>query len=276
MNLLLIGSAPSTIHFFKNSDQDQFKNKIGDFKTLAFQAAFPSLTQMFEFDPDYWSWGDPDSAINGLQLINSYIKKGEISKVPKCIIPSFLENVDEFSYACSTSQIQRPQNLNRKNIYESSVAQLILNNQLELIPNSFTMKSLILSGMPFPPPEDRFNDSRTLFHSVPFEGIAPGHKNTFESKLTSYALPIAHYLKAKNVYVLGFDHQGKGLNKSRLTLYEKEFPMGKRIKAGERVFNIIKLWCNDWVEYHGMNIYSIVPSALTRNNDYMKFIDIYG
>ena len=275
MNLLIVGSAPSTIHFFKNSDQDQLKNKIGNFTTLAFQAAFPSLLKDFDFNPDYWAWGDPDAAIDGLQFINSNLNNKKI-EMPRCIIPSFLENIDGFSDACGTSQIQRPHNIKRKNIYESSVSKFLLHNKLELIPNSFTMKSLLSSNLPFPTPEDRFNTSLSLFHSVPFEGIKANHKNTFESKLTSYVLPIAYYLKAKNVYVLGFDHQGKGLNKSRHTVYEKEFPMGKRIKAGERVFNIIKSWCNDWVEYHGMNIYSIVPPELTRNNEYMKFIDIYG
>lgn len=269
-NLLVMGSAPSTVDFFEKQ-KNILLSKKSPHSTLAFQAAYPAVENLFEHTPTYWSWGDPRAAIDGLKKIKSNLENN--LPAPHVIIPSFLENVDLFGEYCGTSQILSPHAAGLKNFYNTSIAELRSKGLLTTINNSTTMRKIKESNTEIPDLKERFARNKFYFHSVAFTGRGSWDISTFESKLTSLCFPTAFYLKSKNVFVLGFDHQGKGLNKTRKETYEDQYKAGTRHKSIERIYKIIEDWVGPWKPFHNMSIYSVVDSNLTRNNEYMeKFI----
>lgn len=249
MKILAIGPGESTQWLFNRKDLDIPQ----DITLLGMHRVFPHI----DIDLDYWTWADPDASIEGLKLY-----KGPEGSFPKVILPSYLINISSFSTNAGTSPIIK-QSKNSL-LYDTNIEKLKENGKVEIIPNSKNTRILPKTHKIFTNPVERFKGDAYYFGTVPFDGRHSESKWARENKFTSLILPICHYLKATEVYCIGFDNRGTGIK--------------RKIPQSHNNPNIIKeylskylKWLEDWKEFHNINIYSITPDRFSPNNTVMDY-----
>ena len=99
-------------------------------------------------------------------------------------------------------------------------------------------------------------------HTSPYNGtVASEDTWAHENKVSICMFPLAHYMSAKNVYVLGFDNSGFGIDR-----HIEVHGHGQLTTVLQKM----KCWV-DWKKYHNMNIYSVVEDEHSPNNSVLPY-----
>jgi hypothetical protein len=255
MKILTIGPGESTQWMFGRGDL----NIPDDIIILGMHRVFPHIKNV---SLDYWTWGDPDASIEGLRCY----EKSDMGELPNIILPSYFEDIELFNANAGTSPI----NHGGKNIisfYNNIVKKLKEENKLNIINNSFNTRILPITHEIYSNPQTRFNGESTYFGTVPFDGKHSESKWAQENKFTSLILPICHYLKATEVYCVGFDNMGTGIKRKIPQSHNNPTAIKEHLSKYSK-------WVQEWKEYHNMNIYSITPTSFTPNNSVMEYKSI--
>jgi hypothetical protein len=226
--------------------------------TIGIHHTFPFMPEKMGIKLNYWTWGDPHATVTGLQ---AYLKT-PIESRPKIIIPYWMRDLGEFKKHSGTTPIMR--NNSESKFYNSTVKDLINSGEIELISNAVSTKTISKTHEIFSNPSLRFKGDATYFTTSPYDGDQSGKNWTSENKFTSLILPICHYLKADEVYCIGFDNKGTGLNPTR-----KAGPL-----FNQTIINKFKLWSNDWQPHHKMKIYNLSSPKYSPNHTFMDTVSI--
>lgn len=262
MKILCVGTGESTEWFFNQKDL-----KIpSDVKLLAFHRSFPFIKQTF----DYWVWQDPEASLDGISF---FLKHKKNKTLPHVVLPFWMESINLHKKYAGTSRIHRDPN--QCNLYESGISFLKNNNNITLIKNSISTKSININDEVFSNPNLRFNNKNVFFGTVPCDGITSECNWAQENKFTFYVLPICHYLGASEVYWIGFDNQGSGFQAKLKNYHTKkvtQFHNNKSLMSSSEKKYIP--WVKDWAPIHNMKIISLAPNKLTQLNKIMDHKNI--
>lgn len=195
---LAIGTGESTNDFVKSKKPIPAEYiKIGMHRTL------PYLIKNSDIKLDYWTWIDPDAALEGLELY----EKTPADKLPIVIIPQFLSTSQLCRIAAKHSSVAKQNTVGKR--YDYLLEKVSEIGKLIILLNS--KNAGLDTGIPeyVVNPYIRFKKDPIVFGYV-----SKGSPNFFnysksENRFTSIMLPICHYLGAEEVYNLGFDNKGK-------------------------------------------------------------------
>jgi hypothetical protein len=255
MKLLAIGPSDSTIQL-----GEKLKNLNPDIKTIGLHRAFPYLKQNHNIDLDYWTWGDPNSTQMGFD----YIKNNPNEPIPHIILPKWSKTISTFNNLSGTTQLNRYPKRIRE--YEDTLQKFEKKGKVTFIENALPTKGIKDTQL-ITNPKLRFSDQFTIFGTVPFDGIHAESNWALENKFTSLILPTCYYLGAKEVYCIGFDNRGTGINRTIPLLNNNQNHIQKFLSKYPK-------WVNDWKPYHNMNIYSITPDKFSPINQIMEYKSI--
>ena len=250
--ILVIGPGVSSVELLNKS----FKIS-SDIFTLGLHRIFPLYNNNTGLKLDFWTWGDPHGAVEGLRIF----EKMKPEDRPKIILPYWMENLNLFYKHSGTSPIKSAPPGDRE-IYHKVIESIKGTEELILIDNAVTTKLLPSNHEVFKNPEKRFKGENTYFNSAPFDGVHSGSNWTSENKLTAIILPICHYLGAEEVYSIGFDNKGLGIKRNL------PVPFNDKIKKK------YMLWIDTWKEYHNMKIYNLSPEKYSPNHTFMETVSI--
>jgi len=260
---LVVGPAESAQYFCS----DEYPGQIeldASVDIIGMHRVFPHLN----IPLTYWTWSDPDASLEGLRVYISSKDETEFNKLPQIILPIYQKNLDMFRANCGTSPLEKdPSRQEERDFYHSALEWLDKLGKITWIKNAVNTKSIPHDHKIFKDPRLRFNGEHTYFGSVPFDGVSSRSNWAKENKFTSYMLPICHYLSATHVFCMGLDNVGIGINRT----------IPQSLNDPETIMSYLSkypLWTRDWVGYHNMEIYSIVPDRFTPNNSVMEYVDI--
>ena len=212
----------------------------------------------------------------------------ESTDKPKILLPHFLKNLNENSKYGGTSQMLRvgrhfiggdtndPKYSveNNWNFYHNSIQTLDKRGDIEWIKSISTR---FIGNNPtheiFTNPKVRFEENYPMVVGTVNCASLQDKNWQYENKFTSNVLPLVHYLKAKEIYNLGFDNQGGRINND---LLEKINPknLSNQFHNDRSTINIalekFKLWVN-WEPHHKMKIYSVAEDKYTPNNTILRY-----
>lgn len=250
---LALGPGES-IHTFVNKKMDLDDSVY----VIAMHNVFPTISQIGN-RVDYWTWGDPHAVATAIGDYEK-LKRG---KRPKIIIPKWMMTVDAFVKSSGTTPMSRESG-ETKNLYHRVLESIKGTDELILIENAVTTKSIPKNHDIFQNPKNRFNGEFTYFNSAPFDSVCSDSNWTSENKFTSLILPICHYLGAEEVYCLGFDNKGRGINPTR----KGNAPFNDKIKSK------YNLWTTSWQPHHKMKIFNLSPPKYSPNHSFMETVSI--
>jgi hypothetical protein len=248
---LAIGTGESTSDFIKSK-----KSIPDECTTIGMHRTLPYLAKNSSIRLDYWTWIDPDAALEGLELYG----KVPIEKLPTIIIPEFLRSYQLCQIAAKHSSVAKKQKVGEKYNHLLDKASRI--GKLEVVVNSKN------PGLDLGTPEYIVDPSvRFKNNPVVFGYVSKGSPNFFkysksENRFTSTILPLCHYLGATEVYNLGFDNQGKRITGGRSLNLNSELT--------KLSLEIVKKWKEDWHPYHKMSIFSLIPDEFTNLNKILE------
>jgi len=281
--LWLVGSSESLLNY----DIARLKTQ----ETLVLQQVFPHINTIFGVVPKYWTWADPNGAIEGLQYLDSLAGEGfEQFKDMTIILPDYVAgSVDTFRKYCGTTPLQR-QSYGWQ-AYEYYLQQL--NNRgmnIQVIPATSTKQIALnedsepdLLGREWLGEEAhvRFSLDKFVAGSCEFDSesvIGDKYKWGLENKLSSFMFPMAHALGAKQAFVLGFDCIGGRFYEVYGTSKRHSgarHPWNDETQSGnvnQIPLKFIQKWLQ-WKEHHGMEIYNVVENEYTILNDVLEYVE---
>ena len=259
---LVIGTGDSSIH------QAQLGFDIpNDVITIGMHRVLPHINQWCDLKLDYWTWSDPDAAIEGLKLYMS--KNHTISNykmLPQIVLPYYLRDLEIFNINCGTSPLYKnPDRVEDREFYKRAIDILDVAGKITWIDNAINTKTIPTDHDVYKKPGNRFKGENTYFGTVPFDGRHSESHWAQENKFTAFMLPIVHFLGATHVFCVGYDTFGKGIgrdfdfahNNPRIILnYLSKYPK----------------WTRDWVKYHNMDIYNVAEEKFTPTSMVMQNI----
>jgi hypothetical protein len=277
-NLVLLGSGESLNHVVPHLPENP------DIKTLALQRVFPYCHKIFGVIPDYWNWFDANGSLDGLEYILKNHQSIDFKKMV-ILIPKFVcESYEHYRKFAGTTPLGRnPADWDLK--YRSLLNQVEKIVEVKKFDATTTkrialaadVKNRDLSRYDIHESEAyiRFMNDDVLFGTVRFDSekvIGTTFKWGMESKLSSVMLPVAYYLKAKNVYVCGVDFKGaRFYDKTR-----SRHAWGKDVKeinpAVKYALLLISKW-TEWQDIHGMTISSLAPKELSLLSNILPVVD---
>ena len=293
MNLWILGPGCSLEQYKQHICKLRGKN------VLTLHRTFPHVLG-FDLFPKYWTWFDPDAAMCGLDTILLHNKNAHpeyllMQREMQIILPSFLltEDRHEFlKYAGGSppwtnydsewlSYAKRLQKVKQAGVKISSFDAITTKHISE---NKEKYSELIKN---FLDPEFRFTyDKMIIGTGLSFDSYfkKPGmHWDCLENKLTFLMLPMAQKMGAKNVFIAGFDGVGGRFYNPSYTLkdntthsrlvYAGIKPDDDKRKACASYHNLsyLKYW-NDWTEYTGMKIWSVVEDEHCKTNEFVDYL----
>lgn len=244
MKIIAVGPGNSTEWFF-NQKELKIPNGV---KLLAFHRVFPFVEHSF----DYWTWTDPDAAIDGLKSTKN---------IPKVIVPFWMKSISSQKKHGGTSSIHHQ--IDKSNFYDKSISALIKNSNINFIENCVSTKNLSPVDPVFNRPNLRF-DEKVYFGTVPCDGTHSESNWAKENKFTKEILPICHYLGASEVYSIGFDNQGTGI-KRVIPQFLNSQPL---IDSAMQKYS---LWINSFSKFHKMKIINLSSSNFTQLGKVMGY-----
>lgn len=259
---LVIGPATSAEHYSKLDLELETNIKL-----IGMHRVFPYLRDSLRVELDYWTWSDPDAAIDGLRIYMS-ATEDELTALPTIILPYYQRKLELFNVNCGTSPLySNAHRLSEREFYEKSLEYLSNKGKVKWIENAINTKIISKDHLIFSDPSVRFNGKNTYFGTVPFDGRNSNSQWARENKFTSYMLPMCHYLGATHVFCLGFDNVGTGIKRT-----VPQSANNPRI-ISDYLSKFTK-WTHDWVGHHKMDIYSVVDDKFTPNNLVMNYLPI--
>ena len=225
------------------------------YEVLAFQRTFPHCLTILGIEPDYWLATDPYGFLEGLE----YIVSNKRNIKTKILVPDiFTTNTANYRLHFGTTPLLRQQNG-----WETLQSLLELAEKyckVEIVPvttTKFLSKQKDLPGPIFgEDPYYRFMHDKVIIGSVPFDSESVvGTKFTWglENKLSSSVFPVCSYIRAEEVYVVGFDLYGPRFYSS-----DSRHPWNDETQKDNAInipLDIIKQWTG-WSDLHNMKIYS--------------------
>jgi hypothetical protein len=248
---LVLGPGPSTVDMLSRP-----LNLDSDIITIGLHRVFPLFNQTGRL-LDYWTWGDPHGAVEGLTAY----EKLPTGQRPKIIVPHWMETLSNFAKHSGTSPLTKGPEVDQ-NTYHRVLESIQGTDELIYISNAVTTKLIPKNHFVFSDIKARFTGEFTYFNSAPFDAVHSGSNWTSENKFTSLILPICHYLGAEEVYCIGFDNKGGGI-KRKISV-----PFSDKHKSK------IKLWTDTWQPYHNMKIYNLSPPKYSPNHTFMETVSI--
>jgi hypothetical protein len=249
---LAIGPGLSTIEFLKSKPELD-----PDIVTIGMHRVYPLFNNSVGKNLDYWTWGDPHGAVEGL----SFFEKADSKNRPTIIIPPWQRTLASFAKHSGTSPLTKGPKLDQET-YHQVIQYAESVGKVEYIENSVTTKLIAKNHPVFSDIPLRFRGDNTYFSTSPYDGSSSKFKWPQENKLTSLILPICHYLGAEEVYCIGFDNKGGGISR----------------KIGVSITDEIKrkmiLWTKTWQPYHNMKIYNLSPPKYSPNHTFMETLPI--
>lgn len=251
--LLVIGPGHSV-----NSQAEIIRSKRNEYKILAFQRSYPHCELLLDIEPDFWSASDPYGFVEGFQ----HIRKEKIKKETKILFPSIFTKDEENyrKYCGSTPLLRQP---NGWKTFKSLLADVFRYRNVEVIPTTstkfirtFSKNRELQSNIFGENAHYRFMHDEIILGSIPFDSesvIGTKYHWGLENKLTSAVLPISYFLRAKEVYIMGFDLFGpRFYNDDSRHPWNDESQIKDVVKIP---LDIVSSWKN-WESTHGMRIYS--------------------
>ena len=240
MKIITLGTGPSCIHH-----ADKIRNLTPDIKKLAFHRAFIYLKER-GIDIDYWTWTDPHAAESGL----TWMIENPDAKHPKIILPYWSRSLNDFLRFYNLNHAMRGVRIENhfRMLNSESVKKnvIFLDNAINSV-----HQSDILSN-------DRFTGKYVAFHTQEGKG-----EYKAENVFTRNLLPICHYLGATEVYNLGLDNQGKGIDKVVSQWKDQEFQIHQALEYFAQ-------W-RKWDDKHGMKIYRCMEDRFTNIGDILPY-----
>ena len=275
-NLILMGPGESV--FDKAEEIKNLKNT----KILGLQWVFPYTHKLFGFVPDYWTWGDPHGAVAGLRYILENHKEFPEIREMKIIVPHFVcSTYQDFRNYFGTTPLGRNPSLWDEYLQLLSKVSEIL--EIEQIKGTTTKNIFLypqsnrdlLGDIHGEESFVRFMQS-PVFGTVKYDSdkvMGSINKWGLENKISSIMLPLAHYLKAENVYSIGFDFIGARIydkSRSRHAWGSNISDLNENIKFS---LSLVEKWI-EWKDYHNMEIYSISEDSASLLNLVVPYKDI--
>ena len=260
---LVIGTGDSTL----NELDTTLNNIPDDVITIGMHRVLPYVTDRCSLKLNYWTWSDPDAAVEGLRI---YMSKSEmeLKSMPDIVIPYYLGNLKLFKIHCGTSPlVNNPNRDSDRKFYNDSLEFLSKVGKIVWIENAVNTKSIPTDDDLYSNPAIRFSGEKTYFGSVPFDGVGSGFDWAKENKFTAFILPIVQSLGATHVFCLGYDNYGRGIGRTFDFAYNDMYVIKSYLS---KYLN----WVCHWVEYHKMDIYSVAKDEFTPSNLVMRYLPI--
>jgi len=273
MNLWLLGSSESLLKY----DISKLEGKT----TMAMQKVFPYVYTSFGVIPEYWTWADPWSSLSGMNYLKEATDKNfEKFKNLKILLPNFLcDTYATFREHCGTTP------LGRIPAGWSTYKRLLKDIQdrgIQIVEFKATSTKYLYKSPDCDPavmsekwtssaPTQRFTSDNVIIGSCEFDSesvIGSQFKWGLENKLSSYMFPVANFLGAKNVFILGFDCVGGRFYEIDGSTKEESgtrHPWNDESQDGniEHIpLDMMRKWLT-WEPSHGMQIFNVVEDEYT-------------
>ena len=306
MKLWVLGTGESIAYHREELE----KMRRADQKILSFQRTFPLEYKFYNIVPDYWAWMDPNSATEGLKFLLSVPPSDpEYQKIMniEILVPHFL--ADNYAYyrlygGTTATAPDRADDPHRTCSWEEYLELLNRVRQIGIKVTVFeattTKHQHTVSPGEIKPDAtycvgdfiERFEEGTPIvFGTAAYDGEyiwLPPHANWskwgLENKVSSAIFPLAQYLKAKHVFVMGFDFEGARFwevdsdVRLRSTLDSSNFgdsrPAAHAAQQREQrdiSLGFVKKWM-DTQETHQMKIYSVFEDTYTWINQVVPHI----
>ena len=291
-DLWVLGSGESILRYAESV------KKLNSKDTIVLQRCFPHIYTMYDIIPTYWTWADPTGAMEGFEFLNS-MRDSDLKKFKDMtiILPEYVAApYQDFRCYAGTTPMGRVQHgwgayqYYLEDVQRRGIKVMILpatsTKRLQLFPDTeLSLKGKDWLGGDF---EERFKNEKVIIGSTPFDSesvIGDQYKWGLENKLSSFMLPIADKLGAKNVYILGFDCVGGRFYEvsgiSAYSLYHREHIMNsgdrhpwndesQKKSMTEIPLDIMRKWL-EWKPSHKMNIYNVVEDEFTALNNVFEY-----
>jgi len=255
--LIVLGSGETTgTHYHL---LEKIKNK----KYLVLQGVFPKCYESLNVVPDYWTWFDPNGSIAGMKKILENPNNEEFKKII-ILLPHYVVGTYNYyrQYAGTT---QLGNSASKWETYLRLLDKVRKVCKVEVI-SCTTMKNIKnfpnqnkdfcshdLNG------EDyylRFVAGKPIFGTVEYDSdivYQMHYKWGLENKLSSSIFPLAYFMGATDLLVVGFDLRGGRFYDKSLTRHAWGSDIGKPNEAINFSLSIIKQWI-DWADMHKMKI----------------------
>ena len=253
MKIIAVGPGNSAEWFFNQKNL----NLPNDVKLLAYHRVFPFVEHRF----DYWTWTDPHAAIEGL---DAYIKQKQKKLLPKIIVPFWMKTISLQKKHGGTSPLHRDPK--KCFFYDQTIDYLNKQGHIHFIEDAISTKDIPLDDLVFSNPKLRFN-KKVYFGTVPCDGIHSESNWAQENKFTIQILPICYYLGVSEVYSIGFDNQGTGIQRTIPQFYNNQSLI-------ELSMEKYSTWINVFSKFHKMKIFNLAPDQFTQLNKIMDYKNI--
>ena len=233
----------------------RIKDNSEKYNILAFQRTFPHCLTVLGIEPDYWTATDPYAFLEGL----THIVKNKKNIKTKILVPDiFFTNTANYRMHFGTTPLLRQKN--GWETFQSLLNEVTQYCKVDKIPVTTTKFLSNKSELPGPifgeDPYYRFMSEKIILGSVPFDSESViGTKFIWglENKLSSSVFPICSYLRATELYVIGFDlHGPRFYSSDSRHAWNDETQKNNVIDIP---LSMIQKW-NAWKNLHQMNIYS--------------------
>ena len=268
-NLIVLGPGKTSLGY-KNT---QAKN----FSVLAFQEVFPHCVSHLDVVPDYWTAGDPNSFVKGMEYLLNHKDNKKLNKI-NILMPSiFTKDLAFYRMYCGTTPLMRIEQGWQR--FQKLMQEVALHYKIKEIPVTTTKyiklfeKEAMLKTITDKDNEYlRFMINKALFGTIEYDSesvIGSKFKWGLENKLTSVVLPVCYYLGAKNVVVFGFDYQGP-----RFYSDDARHPWNDETQSKDETIDfslkVLEKWLK-WESLHGMKIYSGNQESICLPNKILSF-----
>lgn len=255
----VFGTGYSTGTVFKSL---QYSESFQDSTTIAFQAAFRNLYDMYGFLPDIWMWSDPHSSLEGLDLILSN-KEMFKEKPLQIILPKYSDTSCRHSHRlyAGTSPVWR--NVYMEEEYYSKLEEIKnVPGVIVTVQRVYTTKYMAMAPHKtkdcdniFRNPVERFVLDRPIIGSFRYK-TDNSHQDVWgrENKLSFFVFPMMVHLGCRDLEVAGFDFGGSRFFNENT---QHAFSINQE-NLTDPVYKIVNIWTKEWYNYHGMKVNSLV------------------
>lgn len=295
MNLWALGPGESTLNY--RQSLEEIKNR--NLETIFFQSVFPWGYKFYNIVPTFWTWSDPNAALEGLEFLKNLDSTNpDYEKFQKMliIIPHFLADTYQTFRRFSGTSALKGQKWSQ---YLNLINEIKRKKFNIWIIDANTVKNDALSSFKSQPAPDycdlgfesRFSESCDLiFGTAAFDSetvIGMKYKWGLENKVSSSIFPIAQFLGTKELYVMGFDFVGKrfydyGIDSASWgkKTGQHGYVAGRHAANSKPQLEVALGYVKKWIDttkIHGMKIYSTIEDKYTLINSvvpYKSFADI--